>query len=159
ALLSLLFGQWAEAIAVLAVLVLNAGIGFFTELRAVRSVESLRSLGTASTTVRRDGHLSRMPITEVVPGGVVVLASGDMVAADARVSLAWGLQVDESALTGESVATDKHTDPVPPGSDLHARSSQVFKGTAIARGSGEAVVTATGMATELGGIAALVDSA
>ena len=158
ALLSLLFGQWVEALAVLAVLVLNACIGFFTELRAVRSVESLRSLGTATTTVRRDGHLGRVPVTDVVPGDVLVLNAGDVVPADARVSLAWGLQADESALTGESVPTTKHTDPVPPDSDLHARSSQVFKGTAIARGSGEAVVTDTGMATELGSIAALVDS-
>lgn len=159
ALLSMLFGQWAEALAVLAVLLLNAGIGFYTELRAVRSVESLRSLGTATTTVRRDGHLSRVPIPEVVPGDVLVLNGGDVVAADARVSLAWGLQADESALTGESVPTDKHTDPVPADSGVHARSSQVFKGTAIARGSGEAVVTDTGMATELGRIAALVDRA
>lgn len=158
-LLSLLFGQWAEAVAVLAVLVLNAGIGFYTELRAVRSVESLRSLGTQTTTLRRDGHLHTLPITEVVPGDVLVLNAGDLVAADARVSVAHGLQADESALTGESVPTDKLTDPVAPLAGIHARSSQVFRGTAIARGSGEAVVTGTGMATELGRIAALVDRA
>src|SRR5690606_4198516 len=158
ALLSLLLGQWAEAIAVVAVLVLNAGIGFFTELRAVRSVESLRSLGTASTTVRREGHLQEIPVTAVVPGDVLVLTAGDVVAADARVCQSWGLRTDESALTGESLASDKRTDPVSPESELHARSSQVFKGTAVAHGSGEAVVTHTGMDTELGSIAALVDS-
>jgi len=159
ALLSLLFGQWAEAIAVLAVLLLNTGIGFFTELRAVRSVESLRSLGTATTTVRREGHLMTVPIADVVPGDVLMLNAGDVVAADARVSLAHGLQVDESALTGESVPTDKLTDPVAPDAGIHSRSSQVFRGTAIARGSGEAVVTDTGMGTELGRITAMVDRA
>src|SRR5690606_14293531 len=159
AALSLVFGQWAEAIAVLAVLILNACIGFYTELRAVRSVESLRSLGTPTTTVRRDGHLQIVPVAELVPGDVLMLNAGDVVAADARVGLAHGLQVDESALTGESVAADKLAEPVASGAGIHERSSLVFKGTAIARGSGESVVVATGMATELGHIAALVDRA
>ena len=159
AALSLLFGQWAEAIAVLAVLLLNAGIGFVTELRAVRSVESLRSLGTATTTVRRDGRLATVPLAEVVPGDVLVLNGGDLVPADARVSLAHTMQADESALTGESVPTDKSVAPVAPDAGIHARSSQLFRGTAIVRGSGEAVVTTTGMATELGKIAVMVDEA
>ena len=159
ALLSLLFGQWAEAAAVLAVLLLNAGIGAVTEARAVRSVESLRSLGTATTTVRRDGHQLTVPVTEVVPGDVLVLNGGDMIAADARVVVAHGLQVDESALTGESLPVEKDEEPVAFEAGIHARASQLYKGTAVTRGSGEAVVTSTGMSTELGRIADLVDSA
>lgn len=159
ALLSIAFGQWAEAAAVLTVLVLNAGIGAVTELRAVRSVESLRSLGTSTATVRRGAHLQTVPVADIVPGDVLVLSGGDVVAADARVTAAYGMQADESALTGEAVPVEKREQPVDADAGIHARSSLVFKGTAVTRGSGEAVVTATGMATELGRIAELVDSA
>ncbi len=159
AALSAAFGQWAEALAVLMVPILNAFIGYFTELRATRSVEALRSLGTTVVTVRRGGALEILPSAELVPGDVVLVEGGDVVAADVRLLKASRLQVNESALTGESLPVDK--DPAPLASDapLHERRNMLYKGTAITRGSGDAVVVATGMATELGRISALTEGA
>ena len=82
--LSLYFGDWQEAAAVIAVLAINTGLGFFTELRAVRSVEGLRSLGTRSARVRRDGHIRVLPAEDLVPGDIVLIEGGDAVPADIR---------------------------------------------------------------------------
>src|SRR5690606_16822630 len=102
-----LFGQWPEAIAVGIVLILNAAIGFVTELRAVRSVEALRRLGAAHATVRRAGSAQRVVADDLVPGDVLLLEGGDLVAADARLLKESQLEVDESSLTGESVPVSK----------------------------------------------------
>ena len=145
-----LFGEWTEAIAILAVLAINTLIGFVTELRAIRSMEALRKLGTRATRVRRDGALKIVSAEAVVPGDIVMLESGDVVTADIRLVEAKSLFADESTLTGESVPVEKGTEPAPADAIIAEQTSMAHKGTAITRGSGLGVVVATGMATELG---------
>lgn len=149
----------SEALAIAIVLGLNSVIGFTTEFRAVRSMEALRSLGTPETRVRRAGRVQMVPSAEIVPGDVVLVEGGDVATADLRIAEASGLAVDESALTGESVTVDKHSDAVPEGAPLPERNSMIYKGTAVTRGSAVAIATATGMETELGHIALLVEKA
>ncbi len=155
--LSGVFGQWAEAIAVLVVLLLNAAIGFVTELRAVRSVEALRRLGDSHARVRRGGQLATVVADDLVPGDVLLVEGGDLVGADARLLKGSRLEADESSLTGESVPVAKETHAVDADATLPERTSMLHKGTAITRGAAEALVVATGMATELGRISRLVD--
>ena len=150
AALAALFGQWTEAAAILLVLAINTLIGFFTELRAVRSMEALRQLGTRSSRVRRDGKIKTIPAEQVVPGDIVLLESGDVVTADIRLVEAKNLSCDESTLTGESVPVEKSVAAAAPGAIVADRTSMVHKGTAITRGTGAGVTVATGMATELG---------
>ncbi len=153
---SFLFGEWEQAVAILAALVINAAIGFMTEYRAVRSMEALRMLGRTSSRVRRDGSVSEIPAGEVVPGDIVLLEAGDVATADMRLLSASRLQADESTLTGESVPVGKGTGPVPADADLADRRCMVWKGTSLTRGSGEGLVVATGEETELGRVASLV---
>ncbi|MFR9775887.1 cation-translocating P-type ATPase [Micromonospora sp. MS34] len=159
AVVSFAFGQIAEGVAIVVVLLLNATIGFVTELRAARSVESLRTLGRVTTTVRRDGAPRRVPAEELVVGDVALVEGGDVVTADLRVVEASRLEADESALTGESVPVGKSVTPLPADTPLADRTNMLFKGTAITQGSGVAVVVATGMDTELGRISSLVQEA
>ncbi|MFG0316899.1 MAG: cation-translocating P-type ATPase [Planctomycetota bacterium JB042] len=153
------FGETVEGSAIVAVLFLNAAIGFVTERRAVRSMEALRELGQAEATVRRGGEVTRIAARDLVPGDVVILDAGDVLTADVRLVAGSRLQADESALTGESLPVDKDPAPVPAETALAERTPMLFKGTAVTRGAAEAVVTATGMETELGRISALVASA
>jgi len=157
--LSILFGDWVEGLAIGAVIIINALIGFVTEIRAVRSMESLRRMSRVSTVVRRDKRQLAIPAEELVPGDIVILEGGDIVSADMRLIRASKLQADESALTGESVPVNKKIEPVDEAAPLAERINIVYKGTAITRGSGEAVVVATGMQSELGKISALVETA
>jgi Ca2+-transporting ATPase len=150
AALAAAFSEWKEAIAILLVLLINTLIGFFTELRAIRSMEALRKLGTRSSRVRREGKLKTIPAELVVPGDIVLLESGDVVTADIRLIEARNLSCDESTLTGESLPVEKAMRAVPADAILAERTSMLHKGTAITRGTGEGVVVATGMATELG---------
>ena len=143
-------GEWTEATAILLVLAINTLIGFFTELRAVRSMEGLRRLGSRSSRVRRGRKLKTIPAEQVVPGDIVVLESGDVVTADIRLVEAKNLFCDESTLTGESSPVEKGVGPAAPDAIVADRTSMLFKGTAITRGMGTGVVVATGMSTELG---------
>jgi len=154
---TLLLAQYTECAAIAAVLAINAAIGFFTELRAVRSMEALRSLATRSVLVRRDGAAAMIPAEKLVPGDMVIIEAGDVVAADLRIVEAANLAADESALTGESLPVAKSPAPVAADAVLADRRSMLFKGTAITRGTAEAVVIGTGMATELGRITRLVE--
>ncbi len=159
AALSFAFGEIVEGIAVVAVIFLNALIGFFTELRAVRSMEALRELGRVESKVRRADTVHTVPADDVVPGDILVIESGDVVTADARLFEASRLQADESALTGESVPVGKDTDSLEGDVPLAERSNMIFKGTAVTRGAGEGIVVSTGMETELGNISSLVEEA
>jgi Ca2+-transporting ATPase len=159
ALVALAFHETLDAIAIAVVLVLNALIGFVTELRAVRSMEALRRLGSVETRVVRGGREERVDAVDLVPGDVLLLEGGDVVTADARLCEAAGLEVDESALTGESEPVAKAVDAVAREAALHARSPMLHKGTAVTGGSARVVVTGTGMETELGRIARLVQEA
>lgn len=154
---ALALGEYVEAVAIILVLLINAAIGFVTELRAIRSIEALRQLSTHSVLVRRDKMVVTLPAERLVPGDIVVLDAGDMVAADMRVISSANLASDESALTGESLPVAKSVDPVSAETPLAERSSMLFKGCGITRGTGEAIVTGTGMNTELGRITRLIE--
>jgi Ca2+-transporting ATPase len=151
--------QWAEGIAIAAVLIVNAAIGFVTEWKAVRSMEALQAMRSDTIRVRRDGAEAEIDTEHLVPGDVVVLDSGDMAPADIRLLESNSLQVNESALTGESVPVQKQIAGVPADAPLAERTSMLYRGTTITRGSGEGIVVATGMRTELGRISALTESA
>jgi Ca2+-transporting ATPase len=159
AFLAFYFGEWEEGSAIAVVLALNALIGFLTELKAARSIEALRVLGTRSARVRRDGHVRLIPAKQMVPGDIVMLEAGDSISADLRLVEASNLAADESTLTGESVAVDKTTRRVAADARLGDRSSMLFKGSALVRGSGIGVVVATGLSTELGRVSQLVEEA
>lgn len=156
---SFAFGEWIDGIAIFVVVIINAAIGFVTELRAVRSMEALQEMGSVEAEVLREGKEHTVPAEELVPGDVVVLREGDVVTADLRLTDASKLQANESALTGESVPVGKKLEPLPEEIPLAERSNMVFKGTAVTRGSGHGVVVATGMETELGQISSLVEEA
>ncbi|MFO7944306.1 MAG: cation-transporting P-type ATPase [Anaerolineales bacterium] len=157
--LSFAFGEYVEGVSILAVILLNALLGFFTELRAVRSMEALRELGRMKTKVRREKSIHNIPAEKVVPGDILIIESGDVITADARLLEANRLQVDEASLTGESVPVGKTTSALKGEPPLAERENMVYKGTAVTRGSGRAVVVATGMNTQLGDISSLVDEA
>jgi Ca2+-transporting ATPase len=159
ALLALYFGEWKEGFAILAVLVFNSAIGFFTEIRAARSIEALRALGGHTARVRRNEQTQVIPAEELVPGDIVLVEGGDGITADVRVIEASNLAADESTLTGESIADAKSVSPVAPDVRPADRSSMLFKGTSITRGSGTGVVVSTGHRTELGRISKLVQEA
>ncbi|MGF1617532.1 MAG: cation-translocating P-type ATPase [Acidimicrobiia bacterium] len=154
---SFALGEIVEAVAVGVVIAINTVIGFATEMRALRSMEALRKLGRVETTVRRDGANISVPAEDLVPGDIVVFEGGDIITADLRIVDGWRIQADESTLTGESVPVEKNAGPVDGASVLADRSSMLHKGTAITKGSGEGVVIATGMDTELGRISRLVE--
>jgi P-type Ca2+ transporter type 2C len=156
---ALVFDDRSEAAAIGLVIAINTLIGFVTELRATRSMEALRRLGTLATRVRRDGSVVLLPAEDLVPGDIVLLEGGDAVTADLRLIWASGLSADEAVLTGESVPIDKGTGPVAPDAQIGDRTAMVFKGTVLTRGSGVGVVVATGLQTELGKISALVAQA
>jgi P-type Ca2+ transporter type 2C len=153
---ALVFDDRTEAMAIGLVITINTLIGFVTELRATRSMEALRRLGTLATRVRRDGRILLLSAEDMVPGDIVLLEGGDAVTADLRLIDASGLSADESVLTGESVPVDKRVEPVAPDAQIGDRACMTFKGTVLTRGSGVAVVVATGLQTELGQISALV---
>jgi P-type Ca2+ transporter type 2C len=157
--LAFYFGEWEEGSAIVGVLALNTLIGFVTEIRAVRSIEALRVLGTRSARVCRDGRTRLIPAERLVPGDIVLLDAGDVIAADLRLVEASNLDVDESPLTGESTGVGKSIAPVDVNARVADRASMLFKGTSITRGSGVAVAVATGMDTELGLISRRVEEA
>jgi P-type Ca2+ transporter type 2C len=159
AALAFYFGELEEGAAIAVVLAVNALIGFLTELKAARSIEALRALGTRSARVRRDGHVRLIPAEEIVPGDIVMLEAGDSISADLRLVEGSNIAADESTLTGESVSVDKRTRPVAADARLADRASMLFKGTAITRGSGIGVVVSIGLQTELGRVSQLVEEA
>lgn len=142
-------GERAESIAILAALVLNAAIGFVSEWRARVSLARLRALAVPEALVRRDGHPARVAAAVLVPGDIVMLEAGAAVPADARLLRSAALQVSEAALTGESAAVSKDAEArVAPDAHLADRRSMVYLGTTVLSGSGVAVVTTTGLATD-----------
>jgi P-type Ca2+ transporter type 2C len=154
-----LLGEWLDASAILAIVVLNALIGFFQEWRAEQSIAALRRLTAPQAKVRRGGVIS-IPAADVVPGDVVLLEAGDLVPADLRLLEASALRCSEASLTGESEPVDKSTDRLPRADlPLGDRVNLAYMGTSIAAGAGAGVVFATAMNTELGRIARLLSDA
>ncbi len=159
AVVSSLTSHYADAAVIGAVILLNTALGFFQEYKAEKALESLRKMTSPRARVLRDGKAMTIDAAEIVPGDVLVLETGDSVAADARVVVSGDLEVDESILTGESEAVLKGTVPVDKEAALADRTNMVFKSTSVTGGRGRAVVTATGMNTELGRIAGQVEAA
>lgn len=149
-------GDLKDATVITVVLVLNAVLGFVQENRAEKSLAALRSMLVATARVRRDGREVQIPAADLVPGDVILLEAGDRVPADGRIVLGRSLEVDESSLTGESVAVAKEAGGPHEGGALAERTGAVFMNTVVTRGRGEAVVTATGMATEIGAVAEML---
>ena len=150
-------GDPVDAIVILAIVVLNAVIGFVQEYRAEDALVSLRELSAPVASVMRDGMPSDVDAETLVPGDLVLLEAGDRVPADARLVDARRLTLEEAALTGESFPVRKSVDPVEEAAVVGDRSSMVHAGTIVASGRGRCIVTATGTATEMGRIAALLE--
>jgi len=154
-----LLGEVADAVAIAVIVIVNAAVGFFQEARAERALLALRAMTAPRAVVRRDGATQMVAAAEVVPGDLLLLEGGDLVAADARLVEAHALTTNEAALTGESAPVEKSTGDPAAEAPLAERRDQVFMGTAVATGTALAEVTATGMATELGKIAHLIATA
>lgn len=157
AVLSVLTGGLSEALAIGAVLALNAGIGFVTERRAESTVASLSELVDDAAPVVRDGKFQEVPASQIVPGDLLILAPGVRVAADARLVQANGITVDESALTGESHFIAKCTAALPQDVPMADRVNMAYMGTAVTTGTGLAVVVGTGSNTEIGIVQSLME--
>ncbi|MBD3239759.1 MAG: HAD-IC family P-type ATPase [Chitinivibrionales bacterium] len=151
------FGQVLEGVTIVIVLVVNTGIGFVAELTAVRSMEALSRLGKGQARVLRDGDMRTVRADRLVVGDIVLLEAGDVVPSDCRLLDATNLQTNESALTGESTAVSKSPRQLDKDTRLPERGDMVYKGTAVTSGSGRGVVVATGMRTELGQVASMVE--
>ena len=145
-----------EAIVIAVIVVLNGVLGFVQEARAEQAVAALRRMAGATASVVRDGLEQRVPTAEVVPGDLLLLSEGDAVSADGRLVEAASLSVAEASLTGESEPVLKDVEPLTAPAGIGDRLNMVFDGTAVTRGRGRAVVTATGMATEIGNVARLL---
>jgi Ca2+-transporting ATPase len=159
-LISGLLGEYIDAIAIIAIVIINGFLGFFQERRAEKSLDALKELSAPQVSVLRDGQWIKIPSKEIVLGDILKFTSGDRIGADVRVIESKSLEIEESALTGESVPVSKHieslTNPNPGIGDME---NIAFMGTMITRGSGIGVVIATGMKTAMGQIADLLQNA
>jgi P-type Ca2+ transporter type 2C len=156
ALLSLILGKFLEAGAIGAIVVLFTVLGFVQEYRAEQAIAALRRMAVPTVRLRRDGQLADVPARELVPGDVVILEAGNVVPADLRLVESASLRIQEAALTGESEPVDKHVGVLEAGVPLGDRRNLAFSGTQVAYGRGVGVVVGTGMGTELGKIATLL---
>ena len=145
-----------EGLVILAIVVLNAILGYVQEARAEQALAALRAMSAAEATVLRDGQRQRVPAATLVPGDVILVEAGDTIPADARLLQATALQTAEAALTGESLPVSKDVEPITDEAGLGDRHNMVFSGTAATYGRGRALVTTTGMQTEMGKIAGLL---
>ena len=147
---------WGDAGLIVAIVVLNAALGFIQNLRAQRGIEALQRLASPEVEVLRDGSPQTRPAHELVPGDVVLVEEGDRIAADGRLLRALDLRTDEASITGESMPVEKATQPVAPETPLAERRDMVYLGSSVLAGRGRYVVTAIGMQTEVGAIAQAV---
>ena len=150
--LAMLLGDRVDAVIILAIVVLSGLLGFWQEHHAAVTVTRLLERVQIHVEVRRSGTIASVPPADVVPGDVVVLNAGDIVPCDCRVLAAEALQVDESALTGESYPRHKHAEPAAPAAPMASRHSALLQGSHVVSGKGEAIAVVTGSATELGGM-------
>ncbi|MDH5633711.1 MAG: cation-transporting P-type ATPase [Gammaproteobacteria bacterium] len=156
AVITALLGHIVDTSVIVAVVIINAIIGFYQEGKAEKAMEAIRHMLALHASVMRDGHRQVIPGEELVPGDIVFLEAGDKLPADLRLIRAHGLQVQEAILTGESVAVEKHTKAVAPDAPLGDRFCLGFSGTSVSSGQGTAVVIATGANTEIGRIGGLL---
>lgn len=158
-IVSIILGEKIEALAIGAILLINALIGFFQEYRAETAIAALQEMTAPRAKVLRDGRQAVISADNVVPGDLLLLEAGDVVAADAHLVESSHLQINEAVLTGESLPVEKGANGETKGDSLGDRSGQVFMGTSVSRGTGFAKVIATGMSSELGKIAHLISTA
>lgn len=156
---TLIVGEYVDAIIILAVVILNAAIGVIQERKAEKAIEALQQMTANKSLVRRDGEVREIDSIDIVPGDIVILDAGRYIPADLRLLASANLQIEESALTGESVPSDKqaedlYEDPKTPIGDL---SNMAFMSTLVTYGRGEGIVVATAMDTEMGKIAKILD--
>ncbi len=157
AIISAALQEWIDAAAIVAIVILNAMIGFFQEERAERALSALQKLSSPMARVLRQGTIQAVPAVELVPGDLIQLEAGDNIPADARLLRTFSLSVQEAALTGESTPVDKDAEaPVPVEASLGDRRTMVYLGTVATTGKATALVTSTGMDSELGHIAGLL---
>ncbi|MDD5093837.1 MAG: calcium-transporting P-type ATPase, PMR1-type [Dehalococcoidia bacterium] len=160
ALVSGMIGEWVESIAIIAIVILAAVLGFVQEYRAGQALDALKKMAAPTASAIRDGTEQEVPANELVPGDIVVLRTGDRVPADMRILESMNLQVNESSLTGESVSVEKITAPVSDKAcSLGDRKNMAFMGTLITYGRGKGIVAGTGMSTEFGKIATMIEEA
>jgi P-type Ca2+ transporter type 2C len=158
-LISGLLGEYTDAIAIIAIVLLNAVLGFIQEMRAEKSLSALKKLSAPTAKVLREGEWKRVDAYQLVPGDVIMLESGDRIPADVRFAQAEGLYVEESALTGESVPVTKQSASLPRAEvALGDRKNMGYMGTMVVRGNALGIVVHTGMATEMGRIAHLLEN-
>lgn len=149
---------FTDAIIILAIVIVNAIIGVAQEVKAEKSLEALEKLSAPFSKVVRGGQVMTVPSREIVPGDVVVIETGDLVPADMRLIEAVNLKVQEASLTGESVPSEKNTEPVEGDATLGDRTNMAYSSTLVSYGRGRGVVVATGMKTEVGKIAGMIQS-
>ncbi|MCH4191534.1 MAG: cation-translocating P-type ATPase [Butyrivibrio sp.] len=159
AIVSMASGSVESTIVIFAVLILNAILGTVQHVKAEKSLSSLKQLSSPNAKVMRDGTKKEISSRELVPGDIVLLEAGDMIVADGRILHSYSLQVNESSLTGESTGVDKFSDPLPEQTPLADRSNMVHSGSLVVYGRAMVLVTDTGMTTELGKIAGLMNAA
>lgn len=157
--LSFYFQEWLDGIAILIVILINAIIGFYMEFQAERSMNALKKLSAVPGKVLRNGQIQEINSEVIVPGDIVYFEAGDMIPADGRIIKSFQVQIDESALTGESLPVEKSVNAIPIDTTLAERYNMGYKGTFSTKGNGYMIVTSTGMNTELGKIASMVHSA
>jgi len=154
--LSIYLGEITDAIIIIAIVVVCAILGFVEEYRSEKALEALKKMTAPTAMVLRDGREVKVQASEIVPGDIILLYTGDKVPADARLIEAINLKVDEAPLTGESAPVNKTVGPLPEETGIPERRNMVFTGTAVVYGRGKAVVTSSGMNTEFGKIAKMV---
>ena len=157
AIIAGIIGEPADTLVIIAIIIINAIIGFVQEYRAEKAMEALKRMAANAATVLRGGNITRVAALELVPGDIVMLEAGSLVPADIRLMESAQLKAEEAALTGESVSVEKHAKVITEGQlALADRKNMVYKGTTISYGRGTGVVVATGMKTELGKIASML---
>jgi Ca2+-transporting ATPase len=155
-----LLGEYTDAITIIAIVVLNAVLGFIQEYRAEKSLMALKELTAPTAHVIREGMLQEIPATELVPGDVIYFEAGDRIPADVRLFEARGVYIEESALTGESLPVQKEAGLLPSDQEVNLgdQTNMAFMGTLVTRGSGQGMVVGTGMSTQMGQIAELIQT-
>ncbi|MCX7973566.1 MAG: cation-translocating P-type ATPase [Candidatus Aminicenantes bacterium] len=154
--LSAIVGDIKESIVIAIIVLMASGLGFIQEYRAERAIETLKKMAAPLASVIRDGRETEIPARELVPGDIILLRAGNRVPADGRLIEAINLKIDEASLTGESIPIEKTVEPIEGEVEVGDRRNMAFMGTMVVYGRGKALVTATGMATEFGRIAGLL---
>jgi magnesium-transporting ATPase (P-type) len=159
AVIAALIGEWVDSLVIVAVVLIITFIGFIQEGKAEKAIESIKKMLSQKASVLRDEKKQSIPAEKVVPGDILFLQSGDKVPADLRLMTVKNLQVDEAALTGESVPVEKDPEPTDEDADLGDRKSMTYSGTVVTKGNATGIVVATGEKSELGKISSMVSEA